>query len=352
MKKAQAKAEDILEKLGHLSSYLASIEDETKKEDVFQYPLEIIHDTMFFDISVLYRVSNIIENRLILEVVKIYDPDGKRPDFKEGSKLRIFLDRPEKIYINEATAFKNKRVSHVNVPGIGCDIVGYIYLPESFGGAFLFGGDFLGKESSVEDYEVSAVEVMCNLLSTILLRTQFRRQAEYDHLTGLYNSYKIKQEVERVIRRHERKPETNACIAMGDIDYFKKVNDTYGHIQGDMVLKEVGQLLSRNMRMYFDIAGRYGGEEFLLLFEGTSLNKGLKIVERIRKEVEKKPFTRVDKSGNVLSKEVLNITLSFGVAELKGSTSFKEPSDWISQADEALYLSKKNGRNRSTPFQS
>jgi diguanylate cyclase (GGDEF)-like protein len=368
MKKNESDAKTILNSLGKLSVFLKNLDADAGNDDCFNYPLEIIRKIMMFDVSVLYKVSNIIEDRLILEVVKVLDPENSRLDLKEGRKLRLFLDARDKRYVNEVNAFLNKKVSCINVPGMGCDVMGYVFFPKECGGAYLFGGDFFGKEASVKDFEVSTVEVMCNFLSTILLKTQFKQQAEYDGLTGLYNSRKIKDELGRIVKRFERKPGLSTSIAMGDIDFFKKVNDTYGHIQGDIILREVGNILSMSMRQYFDMAGRYGGEEFLLILDEIEGTQAIQIVERIREKIETTQFTRVDSSGKILKNQYLNITMSFGVAQLdndlkrglkndlnkgtdKGS-DHSTPTTYIGNADHALYTSKQNGRNRTTLFTS
>lgn len=345
MKKHKSDARKILSHLGNLSAFLKDLDADADKDDCFNYPLEIIHKTMMLDVCVLYKVSNVIEDMLILEIAKVLDPTGSRLDLREGRKLRIYLDARDKRYINEVNAFKTKTVSCIHVPGLGCDIIGYVYFPKNFGGAYLFGGDFLGKQNSIKNFEVSTVEILCNFLSTILLKTQFKQQAEVDHLTGLYNSGKIKAELDRVVKRLDRKPGTPVSIAMGDIDYFKKINDTYGHIQGDMVLKEVGNILTLSMREYFDMAGRYGGEEFLLIFDETDEENAMMIVERIRKTIQAFKFKMVNESEK-RENNFLNITMSFGVVSNHSDPG--SPMDWISRADKALYASKQNGRNRTT----
>nr|NJM03656.1 GGDEF domain-containing protein [Desulfobacula sp.] len=350
MKKHTSDAKIILNHLGRLFAFLKDLDDNTGIDESFSQPLEIIRKTMMFDVSVLYRVSNIIENRLILEVVKVIDPKGLRPDLGEGGKIRLFLDNPDNRYVNELSAFVNRAVSHESVPGPGCDIIGYVYLPESFGGAYLFGGDFCGRESSVKYYEVAGIEIICSFLSTLLMKTQFQYQAEIDHLTGLFNSFKIKQKAEIVVRRFERKPLSSACLAMGDIDFFKAVNDTYGHIQGDTVLKKTGEILSSSMRSVFDVAGRYGGEEFLLIFDETDEDNAFQIVERLRKTMEATAFEETDKTGKRLGHEFFHITMSFGIAELTKDSGIKTAADWVARADSALYESKRNGRNRTTLY--
>ncbi len=365
MKKHESDAKTVLNRLGQLSGFLTDLDahennenrfllkgqdDDSINYDCFDFPLEIIQKTMNFDVSVLYKISNVIENRLILEVVRTFDPNHLRLDLKEGRKLRLFLDNRDKRFVNEVTAYINKRISNINVPGMGCDIMGYVYLPEGFGGAYLFGGDFCGRESSVKDFEVASVEIMCNFLSTIIMKTRFEQQAEYDNLTGLFNSAKIKQKVDNILKRSERKKSLDACIVMGDIDFFKKVNDTYGHIQGDLVLKKVGDIFSSSLRAVFDMAGRYGGEEFLLIFDETTEKDAFQIVERLRKTIEKTLFEKTDKTGKVLTNQFLNITMSFGIAKLTQDGDIRSAPDWIALADNALYESKKKGRNQTTIY--
>ncbi|MDM8535655.1 GGDEF domain-containing protein [Desulfobacterales bacterium HSG17] len=350
MKKYKSDAKTILNHLGELSNFLTELDVNASKEESFDFPLEIIRKTMLFDVSVLYKISNVVENRLILEVVKKLDPKKNRFDLIEGRKLSLFLDNRDKRYSNEVSAFLSKKISCVNIPGIGCDIMGYVYMPDSFGGDYLFGGDFLGHESSIKDYETASVEIMCNFLSAILLKTQFKHQAEYDNLTGLFNSGKIKQKVENILKRFKRKPASARCIAMGDIDFFKQVNDNYGHIQGDLVLKKVGDIFSNTMRSGFDIVGRYGGEEFLLLLDETSDAGAFQIIERVRKIIKETKFEQVDKTGKILADKFLTITMSFGISQLNKSSDIKTATDWISQADYALYESKQNGRDRTIVF--
>jgi diguanylate cyclase (GGDEF)-like protein len=348
MIKNESDAKTILNRLGKLSDFLKNLDADAGNDDCFNYPLEIIQKTMMFDVSVLYKVSNIIDDRLILEVVKVLDPQNSRMDLKEGRKLRLFLDARDKLYVNEVNAFLNKNVSCINVPGMGCDVMGYVFFPKDCGGAYLVGGDFFGKESSIKDFEVSTVEIMCNFLSTLLLKTQFKQQAEYDGLTGLYNARKIKEELGKILKRIERKPALSASIAMGDIDFFKKINDTHGHIQGDLVLKEVGKILSLSMREYFDLAGRYGGEEFLIILDETEGEAGVHIVERIREKIESTRFAQVDRSGKILEGRFINITMSFGVARLNNGADTVTRA--VAGADNALYASKQNGRNQTTLY--
>ncbi|MCG8684221.1 MAG: GGDEF domain-containing protein [Desulfobacterales bacterium] len=347
MDKIETDAKRVLNKLSELSTILASAQATDDIEQCFEKPLEIMVNSMSFDVSVLYKITNAVEDALMLRVVRIFDPDSFRPDLFKDERLQLNLSQPDPMFINEVKAFKARKVSTINVPGAGCDIMGFVYLPESFGGGYLFGGDFSGKEASVKDYEASVCEIMCNYLSTILIKGQFEHLAVNDNLTGLVNSRKIKEELDRVCSRFQRKSVSHVCIAMCDIDHFKQVNDTYGHLQGDMILREVGALLKSSMREHFDLAGRYGGEEFLIIFDESDETVCLPIVERIRKKIEAHKFTKIDATGLPIVDEHLSITISFGLAENSGAKGPLSKDEWISRADQALYQAKNNGRNQT-----
>jgi len=123
----------------------------------------------------------------------------------------------------------------------------------------------------------------------------------------------------------------NASILIFDIDHFKTINDNYGHIEGDLILKELGELIKSLIRTT-DIFGRLGGEEFIILFPETNLASAAIIAEKLRKAVEEHIFT----NGK-------NITISIGVGTFIQGTSI---DDVIKEADNMLYKAKKGGRNR------
>ena len=353
MDKLETDAKHVLNQLSELSAFLASPEGVPDIARAFKRPLEIMQKTMSFDVSVFYKITNVVENSLLLRVVRLSDPDGFRPDLYEGKHLQICLSSPDYTYINEAIAFETRGVSAVNVPGLGCDIMGFIYLPESFGGGYLFGGDFSGEESKVKDYEASVCGIMCNYLSTILIKGQLEDLAINDNLTGLFNSRKIKEEVDRICRRFQRRADSCAGLALCDIDHFKAVNDTWGHLQGDVILREVGGILKSSMREGFDVAGRYGGEEFLLVFDETDGATAFEIVERIREKIQTHKFTKIDESGAGVEGKHISITISAGIAENslpEDGTAALGCEAWISRADQALYRAKEQGRNQTLIF--
>jgi len=335
-------AEYLLNQLGELSYHLTNFTHQD--QSYFEKPLQIINDAMGFHIGILYKVANIIENDLILEVVAVCNPQHIRPDLQEGAKICLDMENPLEEFTNEVLAFKNQNVSAINVPGWGCDMVGLIYMPENLGYGYLLAGDFFGDESDVQNYEVRTCEVMCNLLSSVLMKIQFETLANYDGLTGLLNSRAIREELEKAFKRQKRKNTKLGAVVLADIDFFKKINDQYGHIQGDSVLQEIGGLFEAMIRKHLDVVGRYGGEEFLLIYEDSEKDQVLNIVERLRQSIEKHQFKKIGPRGSPLDGEFIKVTMSFGIA-LLNDPSIEKSTEILSMADAALYQSKENGRN-------
>ncbi len=142
----------------------------------------------------------------------------------------------------------------------------------------------------------------------------------------LYLDEKLQQQYYRYLRNHEK-----CSIILIDIDYFKEVNDTYGHMVGDMVLIEFAKLLQSNIRKS-DIVGRWGGEEFLIILPHSTKQQARVLAEKLRHLIEEYHFTKVGHK-----------TASFGISELEETITIQELLD---RADKALYLSKKCGRNQ------
>jgi diguanylate cyclase (GGDEF)-like protein len=159
-----------------------------------------------------------------------------------------------------------------------------------------------------------------------------------DNLTGLYNKKYLFELLKREYQRSERHGVFISCLMM-DIDHFKKVNDTYGHQVGDLVLKEVGAVLTEVVRGY-DFAARYGGDEFTIVLPQQRVGNGAEsVAERVRAAVEGHFFLdspRVPKS--------IKITISIGAATFPGK-GIKSYEDLVDQADQALYNAKDKGRN-------
>ena len=335
----------LLIKLCELSDQLAENKDNVT---VFYNILNIIIDTMGFNVGILYQVVNKIDDFLILKVHTLLDKKGERKDLIEGMKLKVNLNNPDPIFINECNSYKDKSISTVNVPGVGSDMMSYISMPNESDEAFIFGGDFIGQDAHLSNSEVNVCKIINNLLSALFFRKHFESQAIYDGLTKLYNSQKIKSELDVFLKRMDRQKNQALSIIMADIDYFKKLNDNYSHIQGDSILEEVGCIISRELRADIDIAGRYGGEEFLLILLNTNSTDSFKFSERMRKKIEAHKYKRISEKGLEMNGEFLKITMSFGIATLNKGKGLDESKVLIALADKALYQSKEKGRNCST----
>jgi diguanylate cyclase len=167
------------------------------------------------------------------------------------------------------------------------------------------------------------------------LLEKYKSESTTDGLTGLNNVRKFDEVFNSLLDELNISIQSLSLLYI-DIDFFKKINDTYGHSEGDLVLKRLGALLTESTRN-FDIVSRNGGEEFTVLLPDTSVVRAMDIAENIRKSVENTEFSL---SGG----GVIKVTVSVGVASYKDTT--ENPGMLIEDADKALYVAKKTGRNK------
>lgn len=164
---------------------------------------------------------------------------------------------------------------------------------------------------------------------------QLQTKSEKDPLTGAYNKGALQMKGIESFKR-AKLLKVPMSIAVFDIDHFKKINDSYGHPAGDYILKELSQVIGTKLIRLDDYFARYGGEEFVVLLFGSNLQQAIEIGERLRATIEGHNF--------VYQGTKIHVTISVGV-----STKQAEMSTWeelFAKADEALYMSKKGGRNR------
>lgn len=155
--------------------------------------------------------------------------------------------------------------------------------------------------------------------------------ASTDELTGVFNRRRLLEMAEGIRRLA---CDGNACIALLDLDHFKQVNDSYGHLAGDQVIRVVCDILLQHCREG-DVVGRYGGEELLVCLPDGTLEQGMAVAERIREALASSPVTHED--------QTIVITASIGVAAWRDGETL---SQWLTRADGALYEAKHDGRNR------
>jgi diguanylate cyclase (GGDEF)-like protein len=174
-----------------------------------------------------------------------------------------------------------------------------------------------------------------------MMHSQLLAKARMDTKTGLLNASTWESEAEREIARAVR-THSPLCVALLDLDHFKKVNDTHGHLVGDKALRAVSGVLREQMRSY-DLAGRFGGEEFAVLLPQTREAQALTIAERLRTVVA---ALSVPVGEDDLAAARVQVTVSIGVAALDRDGA-AELTALLAAADAALYRAKQAGRNRT-----
>lgn len=169
---------------------------------------------------------------------------------------------------------------------------------------------------------------------------QIHRLLSHDDLTGLLSSRSFFSELRRESAR--AKAESRPfCVLMMDVDFFKNVNDTYGHLTGSKTLEEIGYTITQNLRSG-DVAARFGGEEFAAFLLHAEIGQGLVAAERMRSEIEKQDFTVIRHGKS--SEEKHRVTISVGVASYPDDST--DVIELVEMADSALYRAKREGRNR------
>lgn len=189
--------------------------------------------------------------------------------------------------------------------------------------------DFLALPGTPTDL---AVAVSMRIARSRALRSLIMR----DGMTGLYNHISIKEQLVREMARSKREGSPLA-LAMVDLDFFKKINDTYGHPVGDQVIRAVAQTLQQRLR-HGDLVGRYGGEEFAVIMPGTSAAAAVHVLDEIR--------ALFGTLRHKADETVFGATFSAGVADLDAGGAATDAADMFRRADLALYQAKHAGRNR------
>jgi diguanylate cyclase (GGDEF)-like protein len=196
------------------------------------------------------------------------------------------------------------------------------------------------KSKLYSETDVRLMELLCGTVGSILdWQKEYKKvhlTSIHDGLTGLLNHKAFLDRFDEEISRAERFQQMLGLVVL-DLDKFKNVNDSYGHLYGDYVLQEVSRIILQNVRT-IDVVGRYGGEEFAVLLVNTDIKHCIPLAERIVQSIAAKTFL----SGGI----AVNITISAGMAGFP--THADQVRDLISKADKAMYQTKSDGGNSVT----
>ncbi len=283
---------------------------------------------------------NVIEN-----ITKDFMGKGKFVIKKQSSK-DIFVNyaRFNKSPLLISNTDEDNRFSEEDYKGISSIIIMPIEVENNYWGTIK--GYTKDKKEAFNDYDLRQLSILANILGLTINNSVLLKQIETlaitDGLTGLYTKTYFTERLEEEFER-AKISKFPISIAIIDIDYFKLVNDTYGHLAGDNFLKQLANILKKRFRG-IDILARYGGEEFAVLMLHTTANESFYILEEIRKGVEEKNFVvPID----FYTTKKIRKTISIGLATL---TDEQDIYEFIKKADDALYEAKKSGRNRTTIY--
>jgi diguanylate cyclase (GGDEF)-like protein len=266
---------------------------------------------------------------VVKNMVKVFSMLGEEAIDADRVTLQVEKRklRPKRMMMDPKATLKSYLTLPLAVEG---EILGCISLnsdqPNSFDAKDL---QFL----SVIGYQMAATLKHFQRFSSI------KNIAIYDALTGLYNRRYFEERL-GVDAQKSFYSGTPLSLVMVDIDLFKKVNDTFGHTEGDQVLCKISSLLKTSVRKK-DTVARYGGEEFILILPEAGLEESFVIAERIRRLVESTPFE--------IGQAQVNLTLSMGISNFPSHRA-KSKEELIKMADQALYDAKRGGRNKVCIF--
>jgi len=332
--------EKIIDELVKISNFKRTVEQDLSKEDIYSRLEHVLSDYMSLDKFSIYEVDG-DRNRMTLVTVhgeKMWCSEAilENPDECRAKRTGQDVDSTEFPCICP-------RFAHHDLCFVGG--IQYYCIPLNLGGRvgnvvqIVYESDMDMFVRMLIPYIKGYLQEAAPVLESRRLMELLQRQSYIDQLTGLYNR-RFLEEIGEKLSAQIRRRGTCLGVLMVDIDYFKRVNDEYGHDAGDRVLREIAAVVKENVREA-DYVIRFGGEEILVLLMDIREGEAEEVAEKIRKAVEGK---RISFSGGVMSK-----TVSVGVSEFPKDCEGKL---WqcIKFADVALYRAKEEGRNRVVRF--
>jgi len=206
----------------------------------------------------------------------------------------------------------------------------------------VFGAALLPRHRELRAYDLQEIECIARIMrfaSIAIENAYLFHQATTDRMTGLFSHHSFEKELEDEMKR-ARRYGSQFSLVMFDIDHFKVFNDSYGHVQGDRIIREISKITTRSIRQV-DYPARYGGEEFAIILPSVDIEGASVVAERLRARVEEFPFPSSSQGSP------LHVTISLGIAEFDPERDITI-LDMVGDSDKALYQSKQAGRNRVT----
>ena len=252
----------------------------------------------------------------------------------KGTVLDMAANSREHIYISDVRNYRSP-IMPFKTDDVNSVFLLPMYYERNLLGILVL---LLDKINALSTYQIELLKVLGNQASTSMANARFHAEIERlaitDGLTGLFNHKQFQERLAQEFDRLGRFSEPLSLLLI-DIDFFKKINDTYGHPAGDLVLKKVAGMVQKTVRNV-DIPARYGGEEFAVVLVGTDEKGAMHMAERLRKTIMDKKFTS---DGTPFS-----VTVSIGIST--NTRDVKKKEELVDRADKALYTAKENGRNQ------
>jgi len=320
--------------LQNLLEIALSLSSNLEFDSLVESILYICIGQMIVDKASIFLNSNLENDELTLYMSRGYTLE---PDLKILAKSNLINYLYSNCGIVNAVKAKDLMTSDSTTKELYDKLKPEIIIPlkskNSINGLIFLSQKIMENSYSEQDFKF--LEKMAKFASIAVENSRLYRMATLDRMTGLFVHHYFQERLIEEIKRSERTG-TPLTLLMADLDHFKDVNDKYGHPQGDIVLKGIAAIIHQNIRG-FDIASRYGGEEFAIILTETDLEIADTIAERLRKKIE----DAVYKNGE----NDIKITISIGLAQFTHNIDMTG-IDLIKKADNALYSAKSQGRNR------
>ncbi|QKQ27678.1 GGDEF domain-containing protein [Candidatus Reidiella endopervernicosa] len=323
------------------AQFKQAIEEDESKAEVYQRLVRVLQESFYLERFSIYEVAASKNRMYTVSVDSDESMDCRWCDPQILIRSETCRARRTGHTID---SIGSPQICNAFHPGEGNENLEHICIPVIQSGTVGSVVQMVIDQEAGADYQqlVPMINVYLREAAPVIeakrLMDTLRESTMRDAMTGLHNRRFLEEYVETLVSSNARR-DSDISILMLDLDYFKKVNDTYGHDAGDTVLKEISKVMKKVVRAA-DLVIRYGGEEFMILLQETAGEKADEVAEKIRAAVEE---LKVQLPGNVLQK-----TISIGVS------SFPDDSEtfWqaVKYADVALYKAKEQGRNRVVHF--